>query len=324
MRQFLLLTFSVLFLFSSYTFGATVSKVKGKGVLIKNPSTQLKVGDLYYLITPDGKKTGIIRIKKAENGRSIGKLLKGKARPNLELLKRKTKSKKSSVARKKSRKKKKSSAPPPKRISKKSKKSKKSKQGFMQRIFSGDKNKAVGLAAGFSSNSSDVTFVDSGGNQIRQDSYSGTSLSFELFFDYQLFNKLYLRASLGQQNFEAGDEENDQCIGSNGAVGAECIVDLSYINLDFWLHYYFMRGKRFEAWGGAGVGFLLSPDAGTTTALDPDDVATTAFFQFGAGGNFLINEKFYIPFWAEYGLYPSSDTVDMSSISVYAGIGYRL
>jgi len=322
MRKLQLLIYTLLFFFSSVSLAATVAKVKGTGILIKSPSETLKTGRLYFLVSPEGKKLGIVKIKKAEEGRAIGKLLKGKARPNLELVLRKSKSKAGNKSLAKRKKTKKSSAPPPKRISKKSNKKRKSKKGGG--FFSGDKSKSVGFSAGFNSNSSNVTFLDAAGNSAREDSYSGTSISYELFFDYQLMNKLHAKASLGMHNFEAGDDANSQCIGQDGSAGASCNVDLSYINLDIWLKYYFLQKDKFQIWGGAGVGVLLSPDAGTTTALNADDVATTAFIQAGAGADINITEKLYIPFWAEYGLFPSSDTVKMNQISGYVGLGYIL
>ena len=325
MFRTLLTALLITFLCASYSFGATVSKVKGSGVLIKNPEKKLSVGSYYYLVNSEGKKIGIVQIKKVQPGKSIGKLVKGKARPNLRLVKRKSSKKTTTSGASSKKKSKKSSAPPPERIAKKpkkSKKSKKSKSGF-GKLFSGDKRMGVGFATGFSSNSSDVTFLNSSGQSIREDSYTGTSLSFELIFDYELLRKWYIRASLGQQNFETGDENNTQCVGNGGQTGAECIVDLTYINLDLWLHYYFTQ-NRFKIWAGAGIGLLLAPDGGTTTALNQDDIATTTFFQFGAGADISINDKLYIPVWAEYGLFPPSDTVDMRSISGYVGIAYRL
>ena len=306
-----LLIFLFSFFYTTYSFGATVLKVKGAKVLIENESSTLSVGDLYYLVTPEGKKIGIVRIQKTKSEKSLGKLLKGKARANLELVKREAKSKNTTTAKNED-----FSTPSLKKASKKSKSKKKKKKGakVLERMF-GNKNKGLGFAVGLNSNSSNITFPTA---DNRKDSYSGTSLSYELIFDYQLIKKWYLRASLGQQNFES--EGNNECPTGGGI---KCIVDLSYINTDFWLHYYLTQ-NRFKMWIGAGLGILLSPSTGTTTALNPADVTTSTFYQVGMGANFSVNQKWYIPFWVEYGLFPSSDTVSMNSISGYLGIVYRL
>ena len=124
-------------------------------------------------------------------------------------------------------------------------------------------------------------------------------------------------------NFSAEDSENTQCVDQNNQPGAKCIVDLSYINIDVWARY-FLTQSWHNVWLGAGLGILVSPQQNSTTALNTEDVATTTLMQVGGGADIRINEKLYLPIAAEYGLYPSSDTVDMNSISFYFGLGYRL
>ena len=248
MPKTILIAFLLSLFCVTYSYGATISKVKGTGVLIKSsPDEELTKGSLHYVVTPGGKKVGIVRIHKTTPKGSIGKLLKGKAKPNFELVERK--SKKTNTAKNKD------AAPPSKKSAKKAKRSKK---GFIGRILSGNKRKGLGLATGFNLNNSDVTFFNKNDEKIRQDPYSGNSLSFELIFDYELLRRWYIRASVGQHNFQAGDDSNHQCKSDGEDVA--CNIDLTYINFDLWGHYYFTQ-NQFKIWAGAGVGLLLSPDA---------------------------------------------------------------
>lgn len=291
---------------------ARVLKVKGKAVLIDNDGSNISKGELYYTMNMNNKKIGIIRIMKTKQGKSIAKLLKGKAQPNSPLMKRPT-----SKAQKK--KKKKPQAP---KLYSRSKSENKRKS--TKRTSNKTGKMGFGFNLGYNSNSSEVSFLDEGtGELVRQDSYTGTSISYELFFDYQVFSKVNLRGTLGMHNFSAEDSANTQCLDADNQPGAACIVDLSYINIDLWARY-FLTQSWHNVWLGAGLGILLSPSENSTTAINTEDVGATTLIQIGGGADIDISDKLYLPLTVEYGLYPSSDTVDMSSISFYFGLGYRL
>ncbi len=179
-----------------------------------------------------------------------------------------------------------------------------------------DRKLAIGFALGFNNNSSDVLFKN---DSPRLDSYTGTSISSELLLDFKLHKKLYLRTSLGQQAFYSEDTSNTQCIKQNNTSKAVCKVDLTFTNLDIWPRYHFNKGK-YNFWAGLGLGILFNPIPNSTTALNKEDLTTAIFMQAGAGIDILISNKIYVPLWLEYGLYPSSDTVKMNSISVYLGL----
>lgn len=305
-----ILALLTMILFCGSTYAAQVLKIKGKAVLIDNDGSNPKPGELYYLMNINNKKIGIIKIMKTQPGKSIAKLLKGKAQKRAILMKRpSSKATKKSTANKK----KKQKAPKLYSMSKRARKKPSRSESKM----------GVGFNIGYNSNSSEVSFLDQTGALSRVDSYTGTSISYELFFDYDLFKRFNLRGTLGMHNFSAEDSENTQCEDQDNQPGAKCIVDLSYINIDLWARYYITQSWH-KIWLGAGLGILLSPSQNSTTALNTEDVATTTLMQVGGGADININKKLYLPITAEYGLYPSSDTVDMSSVSFYFGLGYRL
>jgi hypothetical protein len=298
----------IVFFLTNSVFAAEVLKVKGDAILIDTAGEDIRMGSTYYLMSGT-KKKGIVKIVKLRPGQALAKLLKGTALPRWVLQKRSGTKSRKQVAKKR-----KPKAPAPKSMYSKKKRQQNRKSSNQSKL-------AIGFAVGMNQNSSEVLF----NNPERTDKYSGSSTSFELLADYQLFNKFNLRGSLGMQNFSAGEDPNNtNCVNSAGETGQVCLVDLGYMNLDIWLRYQAFSFGRFDFWGGAGLGILFSPKYNATTALKEEDLATTTFMQIGGGADIKLTEKLYAPLWAEYGLFPSSDTVKMSSVSFYFGLAYRL
>lgn len=311
MRIISIYFFALICTLSSFAFSAQVLKVKGQALLIDTAGDDIQIGKTYYLMS-NGKKKGIIKVIKLRPGQALAELIKGRALANWTLKERRPVTKKKTfVAAKRV-------APTPKLkvVKRKSNKAKSRKSKYKK----SSKDLAVGFVLGFGQNSSDVTFVGTG---ARNDSYTGSSLSYEVITDMKIHNKFYLRGSLGIHNFLAEDASNTQCLDSSGIVGAVCKVDLGYMNLDLWLRYYLTQGRS-KFWLGAGIGILFSPKYNGTTALKEEDLATTTIMQVGGGADIRLTDKLYVPLWLEYGMFPSSDTVKMSSISGYLGLAYRL
>jgi len=313
-----ILSLSLVFIMTAHSVAhaAEVLKVKGDALLIDTAGDNIKSGETYYLVT-NGSKKGIVKIIKIRPGQALAKLVKGKALPNWTLQKRSSGLKRSTVTKTRKR-----TAPKPKLTKKPYRKKRKAKKKLKGLALIRSKV-ASGIALGFNQNNAEVEF---GAPAARTDNYTGTSLSFESFLDYQVNQKWSLRGSLGMHKFEAGgDTSNTACPTANGTVGAVCVIDLTYMNLDIWARYHFLTKKKYTAWGGAGLGILFVPEFGKTTALSEQDLATTTLIQVGGGLDIKLTEKLFFPVWGEYGLFPSSDTVNsMNSLSFYFGLGYRL
>lgn len=302
MRLIAILFFALSLSLSNLVFSAQVLKVKGQAILIDTAGDDIRMGQTYYLISKK-KKRGIIKIIKLRPGKALAKLLKGKALADWTLRKRTTGAKKPAPA------------PRSKQIVRKKKSTP---------LSNTDDKLAIGFALGYNTNSSDVNFVEMPSTAARSDSYTGTSTSYEVLADYKIYKRFYLRGSLGIHNFNTEDSANTQCVSSDNISGAICKIDLGYMNLDIWLRYYLNQKTTYKFWAGAGLGILFSPSHNSTTALEKADLAATTLMQVGAGADIKISDQIYIPLWGEYGLYPSSDTVKMNSISVYFGLAYRL
>src|SRR5690242_1454548 len=77
MRNLYVLAIFALF-FSTASYAGDVTKVKGSGALIDLKGEAASPGDLFYTLSSDGKKRGIIQITKVKGDKAIGKIMKGK------------------------------------------------------------------------------------------------------------------------------------------------------------------------------------------------------------------------------------------------------
>jgi opacity protein-like surface antigen len=165
---------------------------------------------------------------------------------------------------------------------------------------------AYGVFFGINQTSSDVA-INGGTSGL-----SGTGFSLKGLFDYPLFESIWFRGALGYEQFRA--ESNDIC------NNTKCVANIDYLAFDFWGRLMLSQSSRL--WLGAGFDLLI-PVAKTTTALEESKVTNTSALAVGAGMDYFINKTNYIPVQIEYGMYPKSDTVEASFISVrvgYAGL----
>lgn len=75
----------ILTLFSPSLFAADVIKVKGTSALIDLKGESAGPGTVYYALSVDGKRRGIIEIAKIKGDKAIGKIIKGRAEVGMQL-----------------------------------------------------------------------------------------------------------------------------------------------------------------------------------------------------------------------------------------------
>ncbi len=287
------------FLLPSFSWAASVKKVKGKNVLIDTESSNIKTGALYYLVR-GGKKKAIIKVLKTRPGQAIGKILKGNAQPGYTLVRRPSKKKSTSTARR-------SEPLPPLKTVENEPKRKSSKSYSSGGSFK-DKLKIGGVIT----LGQDTAKVES---STGTSNGSGSSTSFELIADYDFSEKIKIRASIGQQAFST--EDTSVTIGPGGPPSR---IDLGYINVDLWGKYHFKE----MYWAGAGIGILLSPSYGGTTAVQEEELGSQMYLQVGGGVDYKLSDKFSIPAWIEYGTTLASGDATLSSIGLKLGLSMQL
>lgn len=98
-----------------------------------------------------------------------------------------------------------------------------------------------------------------------------------------------------------------------------CNVSISYLAGYGLVKYYFLTGK-FRAYAFAGMG-LLQPISKSSNVLDSNAISFTQNFPLGAGLDWQMNKKYYIPVRIQYNYFMSSSTVTTSAINVIGGFG---
>lgn len=270
---------------------ARVAKVKGKKVLIALDGEPAERGDIYYLLGPSGRKRALIKIMKVKGNKALAVLGKGRARPGMTLQARGGGSSKSGSGYAGGS------------------SSRKSKDGKFSM-----NNAYWGFMLSFDQDAMDVT-LNPDTNSAETVSLSGSSLSYKGLFDYRLFEKIWFRGFFGMDTLSA--EGPDKC--GSGQTDT-CYVDITYLTFDFWGRYILSQGT-WRPWVGAGFDVLI-PMSNDVTALEPESVTNTVVMAAGGGIDYFMSESLYFPLQIEYGIFPSSDQVSASLISVRGGVGF--
>lgn len=284
----------LLILIAPFAHAAEVVKVKGKSVLVELKGDPAVNGDTFYLISPDGKKRGLIKISKVKGDKAIGKLTKGKGEPGYTLEFK------------------------PSKAGGGGSKTAETMAAPSHEDGSGDWVRAYwGVMGGVSMDTMAVHVT--GAPPTNQDlgvvNMSGNGFSFKGLFDYELFNNIWFRGTTGIEMFNAAG--GNVCGTSNNAA---CNAKLTYLTFDFIGRYVFGHGN-FRPWVGGGLG-LLFPAQKEASALDPSSISTTNVLVAVGGFDWFLNRNMYVPVSVEYGLLPKSEEVSATWIAVRLGIAW--
>lgn len=295
-----LLAVCLLLSFSSTGFAATVSAVKGQKVLINLDGDTAEVGDEFYLINPETqKRTAVIRIKQVKPGKALGDILRGKAVSGSSL---QAKAPSSMSA----------DATP----SESGSTSNSNSAGYLRVL-----KDSWGITGGYlmSTMDADITYRNSFDViQKTSASMSGSGFGVSGFYDYVLNSSLVGRGSAGIEQFNvAGSADSAGCQNSTN-----CDAKINYLSLYGILKWYPLQDK-YRVWVGGGMGYLLALSK-SSTALNESQISTNQVFTVGGGVDVQMNRKNYVPVSIEYNMFPASDTVKASMISIKAGWAWNL
>ncbi len=289
--RFLILLVSLMGL-SLSSHGARVSKVKASKVLILSDGDSLEVGALYYLIT-SGKKKGIVKLHKVQNGKALGQLLKGYAEPGWSLRKRPSKSGSSSVATSRSR-----TRPTKTSRNNYSKKPMdvnpyKSKKTREHKMSGG-----LWFGADYTISKTDVGTTTS--------NMSGLDYSFGAIFDYQVSERFWLRLHGGSLALTAEDEDGEKNL-KCATQTQKCQIYIPYYHFGLYGRYS-LSVEPANIWigGGASMNLPYGEFKTKTNAIQTAKIQSIVMFHGAAGVDVPMNEKFYFPVWAEYVFVPGN------------------
>lgn len=292
MKKISLLFGTLVFLLSSFTWAAQVTKVSGKKVLIKLEGFSLTVGTNYYLLSSDGKKKAIVEIKQVKNDLALAEIKKGSAEVGYSV--------QATSAQAKST----TEDPSDKSTAAKS-------------VWSG------GVLGGLSMNSFAMTVQSTTNTALKADAtMKGTSFGIRGFVDYEYSPSITVRGFAGYEPFAV----KGNALGTGSAkicdAGAseECTVSFTYLALGGEAHYNFMTGKT-RAFVGLGYNFLMA--MGKSVNVPNLDTSSSAnqMITFIGGADIGLSKGAFIPVTFEYGMFPGSASVVASAMYLRAGYG---
>ncbi|NUN05021.1 MAG: hypothetical protein HUU57_04585 [Bdellovibrio sp.] len=290
----LLLTTCLFLVCTSTSWAASVSGVKGQKVLIKLDGDTVSEGEEFFLINPaNNKKTALVRIRQIKGDKALADLVKGKAAQGFSL------QAKGMTAM---------SADP-------------SYSGDAGGILRNLKN-SYGITGGMLMNTmtANVTAVDSGTGikTTSEAKMAGSGFGVGGFYDMLLTSSIVGRGVVGIEQFNvSGDADSAVCSGSKS-----CDAKINYLSL-YGLAKWYLSESKYRFWLGGGGGYLIAVSK-TSTALNASQISTNQIFTAAFGLDVQTTRKNYIPVSIEYNMFPSSDTVKASMISIKAGWAWNL
>lgn len=297
-----LLAVSLLLSFTPSLFAATVSAVKGQKVLINLEGDTIEADEEFYLINPESqKRTAIIRIKQVKTGKALGEILRGKAAGGYTLQAKAPSAMSADV-----------SAETPADDAPVSG----NKSGHLRVL-----KDSWGVLGGYLMNTmdADITYRDDFNiSQSASASMTGSGFGVGSFYDYVLTSSLVGRGYAAIEQFNVtGTASSEACSGSTN-----CDAKINYLSLYGLLKWYPTMDK-YRIWVGGGMGYLLALSK-SSTALNESQISTNQVFTFGGGVDVQMSRKNYVPVSIEYNMFPASDTVKASMISIKAGWAWNL
>lgn len=287
----------VIFIFTllscNLTFAGNVLKTKGKKVYIvfdKSEGGTFAKDDLFNITDKNGKKIGVVELKKIKGLKAIGVLRKGKAAKGNSTLFRS--------------------------ISKKSKKmktlddaaDKTAKIDTDDEIDYKSPSTRFGLQFGYGSAKQDVVQLTSTASQ------SGSSMSAKMLVDMPLFGNFNLYVGFGAEMFSvSGTGQN----ANSGERDSSISTKITYLSIDTLMKWTLYKSGGFRGYllGGGG---LLHPLSKTSDSIDPTTITSLFVGEFGAGMEFKV-AGYSLPVDFIYYYFPSGDTVETSMMAFRIG-----
>jgi hypothetical protein len=285
------------FLFlSSQAFAATVSQVKGNRLLVQLDGLEIAVDSEFFILTPEGKRVGLAKVKAVKGERAVADLLKGRAQIGFSV---QVRSAAAGTAKK-------ASEGTDVKSNDRKGMAVKSKPKNVGGVLFGLANNSMSLTAQYGTTKSDLSMKDSG-------------FLVKGFYDYSLTKDFVARLGAGLQMFSVkGSTTTNIC--ENGA-STSCEVAFTYLAAEAVAQYYFSDGS-FRPWGGLGYHFLIAATKKNNIPNLSSDTSTNQMISFGAGFDYWMSKDSFIPFSFHYGMFPGSSNVSASAMIIQAGYGF--
>lgn len=301
----------ILLVYSKPVLAATISSVSKQNVLINTEGDDITVGEEFYLIDPNSnKKRAIIKIKKVVSEKAFAVIIKGSAQTNylLEI------------------------------------KMVKNSSNFLpetedSKLHSGEKNEdgsrspqapnflrtlknSYGVNLKYLMNSMSVAVRNTATSPPLRDTVSlpGNSFGVGAYYDYIATKDVILEGSAFYEQY--GGSGTSTIPGCNGGTSKNCDIKIGYLSAYGLAKHYFSE-KEYRFWLGLGGGFLLATSK-SATAMKESDISVNEVGVLSIGTDIQFSRKNYVPFVLEYALFPSTETVKASFISIKIGWAWNI
>ncbi len=285
MKKLIFVFSFLIFVFSLPAYAAKVMKVKDKKVyMMFEPDEPFTTGDYFLISNAEGKKIGLVQIKKIKGLKAIALLKKGKAEKGLSAsFKSASKKKQQEVAE---------------------------DENSEPEEPSGPDRTRLGVLVGYGMAQQDVNQYPNGTS-----AQDGTSFAVRGVYDYPLLDRVYFRGMGGAELFSVSGQGYPI---TSSSIPSTVKTSITYLALDGLLHWSMYKGRssRFYFVGGLAILYPLSKSSDT---IYEDSIDSLTIGEFGAGFEFGMG-GYSIPLELSYYYFPSGDDVSTNVISFKVGV----
>ncbi len=278
---------------------AKVLQLKGGKVLIDLEGDPVSVNDEFFLINPSTtKKSAIISIKQVKNGKAMAEVTKGTGAVGHTLQAKAAAARPMSAELKEDASGRSSSAGA-------ALKNVRPSWGFVGEYV------MATMSASFTRTTPTAHTATS--------DMKGTGFGAGLFYNHAFSPSFTLAAEGSLQQFNAsGSTTLADCNNST-----TCDVNIMYLSMYGIGRYYLTPASNLKSWVGGGAGFLLALSK-SSSVLNTSQISTNQVFSFAGGADYHLNRKAFVPFSLQYDMFPASDSVKATSMSIRVGYGWNL
>lgn len=164
--------------------------------------------------------------------------------------------------------------------------------------------------------------VSTGSGAFKQEdtvAMKGNSFGLVGYYDFPILRNFHFRALGGYEPYNAtGTSKINGCESGTG-----CSFNVTYLGAHGQAKFNFLETRNYRAWVLGGYGLMLAM-AKSSNVIKTSDITFNQLFTGSVGADFTVSRKNYIPVAIEYGLFPSSETVSTSVITLRAGYAWLL
>ena len=282
----LLMTFMFL---SSPLFAGTVQQIKNGKVLIALEGTPVQVGDQFFTVDENNKKTALIQITAVKADRAVGKITKGTPQPNNTILSK-------GIAA----------------VNAAPKEATFIRHDLTKLSF--NLKYSMDLISTLQANNTNP-------NPLKETvDMKGSNMGLNVSLGYPLSKNFSVRGFAGYEMLKvAGVALRLVC---DGKTTQDCNADISYLTGGA-LARYNISANHFEFWVGGGLGFK-QPISKNSTALTLENISVASAAIAALGVDYHLSNTKFIPVSFEYhkSLFSESETVPViSHMGILVGFG---